>query len=282
MILYDIYYERQRGGLCKLHSINAYFGKHEIKDEEFVKYKKEYVDEYKKKFNTIPSTDSDDCINSDQTTVISYILKKYNIYTKFYGLNSLFKKDIKKNILDILEGEFFFIYNINHIYGIRKKNNVWYSVDSIAGVKIININTLKNTKNVGFIVPVNKKDELYRNLYKLKKEINIDTINLENRLQKIKDYIIKLDSENKILGEIEVPLSVIIDIMQTNLDYKNSKSQKCTLEMYDPIKNLVDRYNEFLPKFSNNNYKNIKLKLEYLPDIISILLTLGNFSPVMK
>jgi len=34
----DIYWERQRGDNCRIHSINAFFGKEMVTEQEFYKY----------------------------------------------------------------------------------------------------------------------------------------------------------------------------------------------------------------------------------------------------
>ena len=71
----NIYYEKQKGGLCRLHSLNAFFGKHEITVKDFNEYKTEYDVWQKNKYNTEISCNNYDTVNSDQNTHLSlYIL----------------------------------------------------------------------------------------------------------------------------------------------------------------------------------------------------------------
>ena len=81
-------------------------------------------------------------------------------------------------------------------------------------------------------------------------------------------YLIQKHKEKKILGDIEIPLSICMDIFETNL-IKKSKSE------FNPIKIQVEKYNEFLSKFTDGNYTNIKLILEYLPNILSELISIN-------
>ena len=148
-----IFYENQSGGLCRLHAINGYFGDARISQQQFLQYQKDYDAEYKIKFNLDSSCSLFDTITSDQKNIVSHILKKHGIYTRYYALNQLYNKNINVNIIKILDGDWFFIYTESHIYGARRVNNIWYRVDSIGGVTQININSL-NVKNIGFIVPV--------------------------------------------------------------------------------------------------------------------------------
>ena len=159
-----IFYEPQSGGLCRKHAINAYFGSALISTSEFCEHQVEYDAEYKKKFNLDTSCSAFDIVSSDQKNVVSYILKKYNIYTHYYALNQIYQKDIHQYITKILDGTFFFIYTESHIYGAKLHNNKWHIVDSMSGVRVVNINTLTSTKNIGFIVPVNTSAEFYRNV----------------------------------------------------------------------------------------------------------------------
>lgn len=261
----NIYYEAQRGGLCRLHSVNAYFGKRHITDEQFDKYIADYNSEYKTKFNLDINCRDFDAISSDQKNLVSFILKKHNIYTRYYSINQIYNKNINL-ITDILNGDFFFIFNENHIYGARLKDGVWYKVDSLSGVNVINISSLINEKNIGFIVPVNIQREFYYNIELIKTIIGINPSE-----QEIKDFLIKKHSEKKILDSLEVPISLCIDIMETNLTGKTSAE-------FDPIRRQVMNYNIFISRFTNN-YNDINLVLTYLPDIIINLIKLTVVHP---
>lgn len=259
---YDIYFQTQSGGLCRLHSLNGYFGKEKISIAEFNKLQNEYDNEYKKKFNFDSTCKNFDIVASDQKNIVNYILKKNGVYTRYYAINQLYKKPINTYIQDIIQGEFFFVYNESHIWGCRLKNGKWFKVDSISGVSPYNINNLSNEKNIGFIVPVNIKKEFYTNLKCIKKTLGVFS------KEDISLYLIQKHKEKKILGELEIPLGICMDIFETNL-IKNTGYE------FNPIKIQVERYNEFLSKFTDGGYTNIKLILEYLPNILSELVSIN-------
>jgi hypothetical protein len=261
----SIFFEPQSGGLCRLHSINGYFGSSKITQSEFQIYVNDYDLEYKTKYNLDISCELFDVVSSDQTNIVNYILKRHGIYSRYYALNQIYGKSIQQNIIEILRGEYFFIYNESHIWGCRIYNNQWYKVDSIGGVSSININSLQHTKNIGFIVPVDIKNEFYRNLKIIKNIFNDDVNSIE-------EYLITQNNEKKILGDLEIPLNLCMDILQTNLLSKYSKINLCD---FHPIQEQVDMYNTFLSQFTKGNYNNnIDISLKYLPCIVKTLINL--------
>ena len=258
----NIYYERQNGGLCRMHALNGYFGYPKITESQFNVYIKEYDIEYKEKYNFESSCSLFDNIASDQKNIVSFILKKFMIYSRYYALNELYNTSITK-ITDVLLGNYFFIYNENHIWGCKLCDNIWYKIDSITGVTIININSIINEKNIGFIVPVNIKNEFYINLNIIKSIIPSNSSELY-----IIDFLKQKNRKKLILDNLEIPLNLCMDILDTNLMNKINKSD------FNIIKIYVDKYNHFLNKFTNGNYSNINIILEYLPDILIYLISL--------
>lgn len=257
-----MYYENQSGGLCRLHSINAYFGEAKINENQFNAYMAEYDAEYKIKFNFESSCKNFDMVSSDQKNIIGYILKKHNVYTKFYALNEIYGKSIQENILKFLKGNYFFIYNEGHIYGARRKcessGDLWFYVDSLSGVRSMNIESLSYEKNIGFIIPVNIQQEFYYNLKIIKCILgNTHGKSLEN----IKEHLIQKNKEKLILGYLELPLSICMDILETNLIKKNDPE-------FLPIKHQVIKYNEFISQFTKGKYNDIDLILNFLPETL--------------
>jgi hypothetical protein len=266
----EIYYESQVGGMCRLHSLNGYFGKEKISTEEFNKYQQEYDDEYKKKFNFNSSCKNFDIVASDQKNIINYVLKKYDIYTRYYAINQLYLSSSKNNIsnpiqthiLNILDGDYFFIYNEGHVWGCRIHSGVWYKVDSLGGVCIMNINTLANKKNIGFIIPVNIQQEFYINLNLIK-----SILGKNNTKILLQEYLIQKNKEKRILGNLEIPIGICMDILETNLLKKN-------VDTFFPIQCQVIKYNEFLLQFTKGKYNDIDLILNYIPSVLLKLLAL--------
>lgn len=251
---HGIYYETQRGGLCRLHSINHYFGKQYITDAEFAKHIEDYDKEYKEKYHHEASCKNWDVVSSNQKNIVSHILKINNIYTRYYAINQLYNKPVKR-ILDILKGDIFFIFNEGHIWNICRKNKRWYSVNSMGGVKLMRINNLTSQKNVGFIIPVDIVAEYKYNLKKIKDLF---------KNEEISAYLKKNNEEKNILGELEIPLGIVMDILETNL-----YMQKYDDPQFAPIRKNVNIYNEFLTKFTDGNYNDIDLILKYLTPLLT-------------
>jgi hypothetical protein len=285
----NIYYQSQSGGLCRLHSLNGYFGCEKISLHQFNIIQKKYDDEYKIKFNFESTCKNFDIVASDQKNIINYFLKNIGIYTRYYSMNQLYTKNLNqtfaeqkiiKALINNLHGDYFFIYNESHIWGCRRQMGKWFKVDSIGGVSHYNINSLLTEKNIGLIVPVGIKHEFYRNLKLIHNELGVSVKNTETTVKSmdtltlqttIKNYLIQKHKEKKILGELEIPLSICMDIFETNL-------LKKTNSMFSPIKTQVLQYNEFLSKFTKGNYNNITLILEFLPNILLELIKVAESS----
>jgi hypothetical protein len=227
-----------------------------ISTSDFTKYQQEYDNEYNQRFNFESNCVAFDIVASDQKNVVSYILKKHGVYTRYYALNQIFQKNINDHIVKILDGDFFFIYNESHIYGARRKNGKWYTVNSMGGVRITNINSLSGQKNIGFIVPVNIKTEFYHNLTLIKTILGPNP-----ELQHIKDFLIKKNKEKLILGHLEIPLGICMDILDTQYQLRSS-------DEFSTIHSEVQKYNTFLSEFTKGRYNDIDLILQHLPSII--------------
>ena len=237
-----------------MHSINAYFGRSHITEAEYNTYITEYNAYYKEKFNLDIDCKDFDAISSDQKNLVSFILKKHGIYTRYYAINQLYQKEL--DFIKVLKGDFFFIYNENHIYG-ASKTDTWYKVDSLSGITRLNIDSLTREKNIGFIVPVNINDEFYHNLSIIKR--------IAGSLP-CQELLTKIYGEKKILGELEIPIGICMDIMETNLSGKSA-------DEFAPIIRHVKNYNTFIKQFTKDY--SLNLILEYLPDIILSLCNLN-------
>ena len=274
----NIYWERQVGGNCRIHSLNSFFGFNKYSEITFNKHCNDYDNINKYLYNTNISCKNFDLVNSNQQNIISYILKKNNIYTKYCPINYVYSF-IKNDIQDYINKNLnrLFMYNEGHIWAIKKYNNTWYEIDSLRGVIKINtdiISFIKNFKNVGFIIPISATFYFYKNLKILN---NIIFKNSKYEMQKhemqkhIKNYIISANKEKKIIGEIEVYIDICIDIL--NFIFVRNTINTHT-NNFIPIKNLIENYNIFLSKFTDGNYSNVDLILLHLPNIIYSLVKL--------
>ena len=47
-------------------------------------------------------------ISSDKTNIVNYILKKHDIYTRYYAINEIYCKSVDTIISKIICGDYFF------------------------------------------------------------------------------------------------------------------------------------------------------------------------------
>lgn len=272
----DIFWEKQQSGLCRMHAINAFYGYKKYNIDEFNLLCNEYDTEKNKLYNGIISCKLFDLIYSDQQNIISYIIHKTH-YTKYYPINYIYLNKISKDDFYCIHNDAdltsFFIYNDAHIWLIKKHSNKWYNVDSISGVSELNcVNIyeyIKSIKNAGFIIMVNHILYFYSNLKLIKQEIK-DTLFIQ-------DYLKKKNKEKQILGDIEVPLNICIDILKYVLIKKSKEEQN---NIFLPIKNITDSYDIFIKKFTYSNYNNIELILEFLPSVLTKLFNIELLSKI--
>ena len=256
-----IFFETQSNGLCRMHALNAFFGYSKISANDFRKWVVMYDKYLKKYFNVSTSSAMFDLINSDQTNLVSYILKKHKFHMRYYALNALYGKPLDA---EVENAQFVFVYNSSHIWGIRLVNGKHYKVDSMSGVQSFNIQKLRNTKNIGVFISVPLKYEWNKHVGIINNIMDSEKIKSRYHLGK---YLRKLHNSNDVLGCLEIPLGVAISILDTNMSSPPNPEFK-------QISDLVDRYLEFLRIFTNGNYNKIDLVLEYVPDIIFELVSL--------
>lgn len=249
-----IFYEQQSGGLCRMHSLNAFFGYAKITPSAFQKYIDVYDTYLKERFNITTSSSSFDLVNSDQTNLVSFILKKHRIHARYYALNTIHGKSLD---MEIINAPFVFVYNANHIWGVRLKEGKHYKVDSMGGVHSFNIQSLRWSRDIGLLVPVPLKYEWNKKVNELNRIL--DANNVKTKMQLIQ-YVKKLHNEKKILGDLEIPLGVAISILETNMREPSVEFSKIT--------ELIHRYNSFISVFTDGNYNKIGLIIKHIPDII--------------
>lgn len=284
----NIYWEQQNGGLCRLHALNAFFGKHMITPQQFNDYQLEYNIWQKKKFkNSFIDCKNFDALNSDQNNIITYLLKyKFKVFTKYFSINESQKYNkinssldysldyIISNLLDKISNKFIFIYNHDHIWGIKYKSDKWYKIDSLSGVSIINnIYSEINRKNVGFIIPICAKFIFVNNINKIKKILSNYNKNIllnisepklkKEKLDLISNYLKSLHNNDLILGELELYLNIVVEILDIFYD-----GEYCS-----QIINIVERHKEFTLGFNHTNYLNISYILKFIPNILYNILS---------
>ena len=159
----SIYFDRGGGGLCRMRALNAFFGNfvpRQVMDSaKFHQYIQKYDQYLKSKFNVQTSSAAFDLVNSDQTNLVSWVLREHGIFAKYYSLNEIYGKPLP-------EYTFLFVYNSGHIWAVIKKDK-YYKIDN--GVSPFNYNSLWSTKNIGVIIPLPLKKEYIRRINNINK-----------------------------------------------------------------------------------------------------------------
>ena len=238
----SIYYEKQRGDLCRLHSLNAYFGYKKFNDPDFFKLCAEYDEEIKGlKTKVMDGFSEGRCI-------ISYVLDKIdNKYVFLIPINSYKNArnflDINRYNLLIKHVNCFFEFNKNHVWINKKIENNWHKIDSISGVNGVNEPRIGNN---GYLLVL--EDKLLFN-------------ELEYLLNKV---IVNPSSSN---SEIDlINLNYILKVIKTNTNISGSSSYNSWLN------NLVNLKTE-LKEFIINNRANKPIIKDKIIRLIRLIIS---------
>jgi hypothetical protein len=234
---HTIFWERQIGNLCRLHSINAYFGYKKIDESDFFKY----CSEYDEVINGLKTVDMDGF--SEGRCVISYILDKLdNKYMFLIPINSYNgirnEIDIERynKLIKLVDG--FFEFNKGHVWFNKKMNGKWYKIDSISGVNMIND---PNIRKNGILLIIDDKhlyNEIfyYLNLIDRSDRSNSCEVTLINLYYALKNIKLNNTNDEKYNTSIEV-FKNIKELL--SLYIKNDRLNKNTEKSVETIKSLV-------------------------------------------
>ena len=233
-----IYCERQRGDLCRLHSINAYFGYKKIDEDEFFKYCSEY-DEVIKGLKTI---DMDGF--AEGRCIISYILDtldKQYVYlipiNSYNGARNHIDIDRYNKLIKLVNG--FFEFNKGHVWFNKKINGIWYKIDSISGVNMINEPSIR--KN-GILLIIDDK-HLYNELFYY--------LNLVDKSD-------RSDTNDNNHSNIQVILiNLYYALKNVKLNNTNDEKYNTYIDIFRNIQKLLSDYIEN-DRLNKNNEKSIK------------------------
>lgn len=258
-----VFCERQSGGLCRMHALNAYFGRAKITPAEFHRYVVIYDAYLKARFNVETSSADFDLVNSDQTNLVSYVLQRHGVHARYYALNTAHGKPLDP---DITGAPFVFVYNEGHIWGVRLHGGAHYKVDSIGGVTPFDIQSLRHTRDIGLIVPVPSRDEWRKRVREISAVLDAAGVRGEGDLAV---YLRELHAQKMNLGDLEIPLGVAVSIMEMTLTRNGAVRPG-----FDGLKRICDDYSEFVAQFTAGQYMNLPLVLRYVPGIITRLIAL--------
>ena len=154
----SIYWEKQQGNNCRIHSLNAFFGKQKITPEIF----NYYCGEYDKLVQGLNSRDMDGF--AECRSIVSYIIDTLTEKMCFLipiNLNGVSKKHREIWDFNRLISYFgvsvseYFEFNKDHIWANRYIDGEWYKIDSLSGVT--SQNPLKNISDNGYLIVLTNK-----------------------------------------------------------------------------------------------------------------------------
>jgi len=198
-----MYYEKQIGDMCRLHSLNAYFGYKKLEDQDFFKY----CDNYDNIIEGLNSRDMDGF--AEGRCIINYII---DVIDKKYTLTipiDLFKNSREYINIDrynrlLSQIECYFEFNKTHVWFNKKdKDHKWWKIDSISGIHLIDPKFKKNEYIIVFndSLLINEID-YYRNI--LKKNTKIVEVYWCNLYHSIK----LLKNENNVINDIKKNIEI--------------------------------------------------------------------------
>ena len=243
----NIFCERQRGSMCRMHSINNYYGNIILNEKKFL----DYCNEYDKIIKGLNSISMDGF--TEGRSIVSYIMSK--IFNKFLLLIPINSYKESRHHLDIShynqllkKSTCFFEFNKNHIWVNKKINGKFYKLDSLSGVNETNI---RNLNDNGYFIVIEKYNlyEEINYIIKLINTKNINDINLEiyfyNLFFMLEKINLQIDDKYDILfNEKIVQLKNIKKVLYDYIIIKrkhkgNTKNQKII------IKNIINFFVKF-------------------------------------
>ena len=266
-----MFYERQEGGLCRKHSINAFFQEARISTQEFIDLNQKYSRYLEEKYGNKVEIIDNDVVYSNDIGIIPYILyHQENQYCFHFAINQIQETFQHYHIFNAREwledNDFIFIYNPDHIWGMKKENNNWHKIDSLSGIAPNqNINNLIHEKNIGIIVPRKKhqqkqdRESILLGINKIISKYTPSTVeNESNKLEIIHNVIQKMIDEGRNTDWLEPLVGLYMNI----LDTINDKSQQ--------ENDLIQKYNDFIRHYERNktDYEYLKINFGYIVNSI--------------
>ena len=176
---HNIYWEPQKGNNCRIHSLNAFFGRQLITEPLFKKYCTEY-DDIIWGLNSIQMDGFAEC-----RSIVSYIVDKYTkkycalIPINLRGIHNKHRQLWEYNrFIPFLKKEFitaYFEFNKDHIWLNKYHNGKWYKIDSLSGITEIN-KPVRFNEN-GYLLVFEKTLLFYEIEYLINKIYNLTSIN---------------------------------------------------------------------------------------------------------
>lgn len=212
------FFERQRGGLCRMHALNAYFGCAVYAEDSFQRRIDEFDALQRERFGPgVTSAAINDAVFADQRDLVGYILGRHGVYARFVGLGAA-----ARHIDAAMTTSAFFVYNSGHIWLVARVGRSvggsacvgaggvaggcvgWQKIDSMSGVTPVDPRGYAADRNVGLIVPV---DDLPTEFIRLTDEL------LAAVGDDPADYLARMRAARKLIGEPEVIIGAAVALL---------------------------------------------------------------------
>lgn len=230
-----VYWEQQRGGLCRLHALNAFFGFKKLDDTDFYNFSKEFDKRQLYLFRQTCSAQNYDVVGSDQMNLVSYILSKFGIAIQYFALNE------RPTKIDV---DRFFVYDFGHIWLMINDAGNWKKVDSLSGVSPMSLEQCFAQKNVGYMVPVSNLANEYRSI--------ISQI-----------YGTYTDVKKNYLGNDEILIGRAVELLRIQLAHRSKK--------FPHIEKMIDEYYRYISELSKGRYNDPSFVCHKIPKIIEFI-----------
>ena len=195
-----MYVERQMGGQCRRHALNAFFGGALVNWGDIESYSKDF-----EQFYNLPTTNQMkndyDFFNADGSSLLTWVAQTLDPDHFFLvvpcGHIQKWKDYMRIEDLDTILQPAFMLFRPDHVYAMRKKDNTWYVLDSLNPRPYAqNLRTVTNDTNLGMVVSLNQ-DEVANAAFRL--EQNISTF--LNRFPGLHTETVKTFLEQGTLGD---------------------------------------------------------------------------------
>lgn len=252
-----LYWERQRGNNCRIHSLNAFFGKELITESLFNKY----CQEYDKIIWGLNSSQMDSF--AECRSIVSYIVDKYT--NKYCALVPINVRGIHNNhrnlwnyerLLSFLKEGYitsFFEFNNDHIWLNKLDNGKWYKIDSLSGIYEINKPT-RFTEN-GYLLVFESTLLFYEIEYLLKKITNLYYNEKDNN-----------NNNGNHLDTIEIAINNLYHLM-TKIQFNFDKHDNSYNEKLGILKTIYKIATRFIIENRKEKIK-LQMKIKFLNEFV--------------
>lgn len=246
------YWERQSGGLCRMHALNAYFGGPELDRAKFEAEIHEHDARMLARGQAGLSANDVDATSGDQKNILAHVLAKHGVFAKMYEI-----RDRAAAIAKVETYGAAFIYSPDHVWlGRRDDCGVWFKIDSLSGICRINLSDLENP-SIGLIVPcVRLSHEFAEIAAELDELVKPDVV----------DHVVRTMKAGDVLGRAETLIGAAVSILEIQL---------CGRASYPAVCELLSWYDQFIRSWSGGNCTSIKFVLTHVPRMIVRILQIG-------